>query len=128
MTVGMSSYKFCLLLIFTVNYSYALKLNPIFAINCGGQELIDSNGVKYSADSNNQGITSGYGQSFIIHRAHASDVPLYQTERYHTSSFFYEFPLPPDGEYVLHLKFAEVWFNNPFGKVGGLRQYINCAH
>ena len=117
MTYAMSSYEFCLLAILALHYASAAKLNPIFAINCGGYDVTDSNEVKYSADFNNQGIASSYGQSFIIHRAHASDMGLYQTERYHTSSFYYEFPMPPDGNYVLHLKFSEVWFNHPFGKV-----------
>lgn len=42
---------------------------------------------------------------------------LYQTERYDLQKFSYEIPLNDDGEFVLWLKFAEVWFNSPNMKV-----------
>ncbi|XP_047501782.1 malectin-like [Penaeus chinensis] len=42
---------------------------------------------------------------------------LYQTERYHHSTFGYEIPLKGDGDYVLVLKFSEVYFNAPDQKV-----------
>lgn len=42
---------------------------------------------------------------------------LYQTERYDLQSFSYEMDLVDDGDYVLWLKFAEVWFNAPNMKV-----------
>jgi hypothetical protein len=42
---------------------------------------------------------------------------LYQTERYHYSTFGYDLPLRGDGNYVLVLKFAEVYFNAPDQKV-----------
>lgn len=45
---------------------------------------------------------------------------LYQTERYHHSTFGYEIPLKGDGEYVLVLKFSEVYFNAPDQKVSWL--------
>ncbi|VDM33298.1 unnamed protein product [Hydatigera taeniaeformis] len=104
---------FCLV----VRGNLAAKLNPVFAVNCGGDEHIDSNGVLYFADFNDRGIASGHGLNLVMHRAPESDAVLYQTERYDTSSFFYEFPIPADGKYVLHLKFSEVWFQYPNGKV-----------
>lgn len=97
---------------------FAVKLNPIFAVNCGGDAHTDSNGVWYAADFNDRGTASGHGLNLVMHRAHENDAVLYQTERYDTSSFYYEFPLPTDGQYVLHLKFSEVWFQYPNGKVG----------
>ncbi|KAL5108658.1 Malectin-A [Taenia crassiceps] len=106
---------------------FAVKLNPVFAVNCGGDAHVDSNGVWYAADFNNRGIASGHGLNLVMHRVHESDAVLYQTERYDVSSFYYEFPFPDDGHYVLHLKFSEVWFQYPHGKVfsvelnGGLR-------
>ncbi len=42
---------------------------------------------------------------------------LYQTERYDLQKFSYEIDLTDDGDYVLWLKFAEVWFNGPNMKV-----------
>jgi hypothetical protein len=43
---------------------------------------------------------------------------LYQTERYHTSTFGYDIPVAEDGHYLLILKFSEVYFNAPNMKVG----------
>ena len=42
---------------------------------------------------------------------------LYQTERYDLQKFSYEIDLIDDGDYVLWMKFAEVWFNGPNMKV-----------
>uniref|UniRef100_A0A5K3ET89 Malectin domain-containing protein n=1 Tax=Mesocestoides corti TaxID=53468 RepID=A0A5K3ET89_MESCO len=95
----------------------ASKLKTVFAVNCGGDAHVDSNGVRYEADSNQLGVASDYGLNLIMHRAHEGDALLYQTERYGTSTFFYEFPIPADGQYVLHLKFSEVWFHHPNEKV-----------
>jgi hypothetical protein len=45
------------------------------------------------------------------------DMILYQTERYDLQKFSYEIDLTEDGDYVLWMKFAEVWFNGPNMKV-----------
>jgi hypothetical protein len=45
------------------------------------------------------------------------DMILYQTERYDLQKFSYEIDLTDDGDYVLWMKFAEVWFNGPNMKV-----------
>jgi hypothetical protein len=42
---------------------------------------------------------------------------LYQTERYDVQSFSYEIDLNEEGDFVLWMKFAEVWFNGPNMKV-----------
>ena len=42
---------------------------------------------------------------------------LYQTERYHTTSFSYDIPIDTEGEFILVTKFAEVYFTHPNGKV-----------
>lgn len=113
----MTAYGFYLSLIFILPSTFALKLNPIFAVNCGGNVHIDVNGVRYEADFNNIGIASSHGLNLILHRTPEQDAILYQTERYDTSSFSYEFPMPRDGDYVLHLKFSEVWFQQSNEKV-----------
>lgn len=92
----------------------------IFAVNCGGGKHVDRFGIKYSSDSNSVGIASDFGQSLIISRVHPEDMPLYQTERYHTTTFGYTTRVNGDGEYVLILKFAEVYFTAPGQKVTGL--------
>ena len=59
-----------------------------------------------------------YGKSLNIQRVVPQDAVLYQTERYHTGTFGYEFPIKGDGNYVLVTKFSEVWFTAPNQKVG----------
>ena len=89
----------------------------IFAVNCGGSKHTDRFGIKYASDSNPTGIASNFGESLIISRVHPEDMPLYQTERYHTSTFGYSARARGDGEYLLILKFAEVYFTGPGQKV-----------
>ncbi|VEL19761.1 unnamed protein product [Protopolystoma xenopodis] len=89
----------------------------IFAINCGGGAHVDSNGISYDPDTLETGIASSHGLSLAIMRVNELDRRLYQTERYSTDSFSYKLPVPPDGDYVLVLKFSEVWFRDPGQKV-----------
>lgn len=91
----------------------------VYAVNCGGAKHTDRFGIKYSSDSNPVGIPSDFGRNLIISRVHPEDMVLYQTERYHTTSFSYSTPLREDGEYLLILKFAEVYFTAPGQKVCG---------
>lgn len=89
----------------------------LFAVNCGGEAHIDSFGVKYQKDYLSVGISSDYGKSLLIQRVDPRDQILYQTERYHTSTFGYDLPAKDDGDYVLVLKFSEVWFTASNQKV-----------
>ena len=89
----------------------------IFAVNCGGGKHTDRFGIKYSSDSNPTGIASDFGYSLIIGRVHPDDMALYQTERYHSSTFGYSTRVSGDGEYLLVLKLAEVYFTAPGQKV-----------
>ncbi|XP_055592734.1 malectin-B [Uranotaenia lowii] len=94
--------------------------NVIYAINAGGDAHIDSHGIKYGRDPlmGKVGTESDYGkQLLMINRVKPNDEILYQTERYHHDTFAYELPLAGDGEYVLILKFCEVYFNAPNMKV-----------
>lgn len=105
--------------------SLLLSLHPllsdaykmVYALNCGGQKFTDSYGVRYKADTSKVGIVSEFGKTLAISRTRPEDMGLYQTERYHTSSFSYEVPIKEDGEYVLILKFSEVYFTFVGGKV-----------
>lgn len=63
------------------------------------------------------GEPSDYGKTLSIGRVLQGDQILYQTERYHTSDFSYDVPLKADGDYVIVLKFSEVWFNAAHQKV-----------
>lgn len=90
----------------------------IYAVNAGGDEFVDSNGIKYEKDRLSVGTSSEYGKSLLmIGRVKQKDEILYQTERYHTSTFGYEIPIEGDGDYLLILKFCEVYFNSPNMKV-----------
>jgi len=90
----------------------------IWAVNCGGDAHVDEYGIMYMRDPLQRiGVASDFGRSLLIQRVPPSDQILYQTERYHTQSFVYEVPISRDGEYVLVLKFCEVWFTQPNQKV-----------
>ncbi|XP_062549095.1 malectin-A [Armigeres subalbatus] len=97
-----------------------VQQNVIYAINAGGDSHVDSHGIKYARDPlmGKTGTESDYGkQLLMINRAKPNDELLYQTERYHHDTFGYDLPLAGDGEYVLILKFCEVYFNAPNMKV-----------
>jgi hypothetical protein len=95
-----------------------VALEVIYALNAGGDSFTDSNGIRYRRDYLTEGTPSDYGKSLDIKRVVPQDKILYQTERYHTESFSYSIPMPSgDGDYVLWLKFSEVWFNAPSLKV-----------
>lgn len=106
------------LLINLITYSYGYDV--IYAINAGGEEHRDVNGILYARDPlmDKVGIASDYGRQLLsIGRLQSQDEYLYQTERYHTSTFGYDIPTAADGEYVLILKFCEVYFQAPNMKV-----------
>ncbi|XP_033231379.1 malectin-A [Belonocnema kinseyi] len=94
-------------------------LEVIYAINAGGDAHTDSFGIRYAKDplSGKVGTGSDYGKQLLIGRANPGDQVLYQTERYHHSTFGYDVPITDDGEYVMILKFSEVYFNSPNMKV-----------
>lgn len=91
----------------------------IYAVNCGGDAHTDSHGVHYDRDplQGRIGIASDYGKRLLIGRVPPGDHILYQTERYHHNTFGYDIPAHNDGDYVLILKFSEVYFNAPDQKV-----------
>jgi len=104
-----------LLLVFALEVAAVGEV--IWAVNCGGEAHVDLYGVHYQRDWLNVGHASAHGRSIIIRRAPAPDQILYQTERYHTSNFAYDLSIKNDGDYVLVMKFSEVWFTQPNQKV-----------
>ena len=99
-------------------YSHVVySLESVFAVNCGGDSHTDFYGIRYKKDQLTEGYASDFGKSLIISRVPESDRILYQTERYHTTDFQYDIPIKEDGKYVLVLKFCEVYFKQPGGKV-----------
>ena len=90
----------------------------IWAVNCGGDQHIDQYGIVYQRDPlQRTGVASDFGRSLMIQRVSPQDQIIYQTERYHTNNFAYDVPISRDGDYVLVLKFCEVWFTQPNQKV-----------
>ncbi|CAK1581841.1 unnamed protein product [Parnassius mnemosyne] len=92
----------------------------VYAINAGGPAHTDIHGITYEKDplQGRVGTASDYGKQLVmIRRVNPKDEILYQTERYHHSTFGYDIPANSDGEYVLVLKFSEVYFNAPNMKV-----------
>lgn len=89
----------------------------VFAVNCGGPDHTDLNGVHYQGDKLSIGTASDFGKRLTISRVAQLDQILYQTERYHLSNFAYDIPIKDDGDYVLVLKFCEVYFQGPKLKV-----------
>lgn len=93
----------------------------VFAVNAGGEAHTDVHGIQYQRDPLKIGIASDYGKHLLsVGRVHPNDQILYQTERYHHSTFGYDIPINEDGDYVMVLKFCEVYFNAPNMKVGQL--------
>lgn len=91
----------------------------IYAVNAGGDAFTDGNKIHYIADPLHDkiGTASDFGKQLSIGRVPQWDEHLYQTERYHTSTFGYDVPIAGDGEYALVLKFSEVYFAAPNMKV-----------
>lgn len=91
----------------------------IYAINAGGDAHTDTFGIRYERDPlmGKVGTASDFGKQLLIGRVPQNDQILYQTERYHHSTFGYDIPINEDGDYVLVLKFSEVYFNAPNMKV-----------
>ena len=108
------------ILVNTLNF-ISCKLDTskvIAAVNCGGNEYIDSNGVRYEADKYfNGGTSSEHGLNFDI--KNTDDPQLYQTERWSSETLTYSLPLKSNinGKYVLILKFSEVYFNSKGEKI-----------
>jgi len=98
----------------------------LYALNAGGVSHVGSNGINYLADTSSVGVSSDYGARQHVRRASDQDQLLYQTERWHDSTFHYTIPVHEEGDFVLVLKFAEVYFHAPQQKVFDVR--INDQH
>ena len=109
------SYLLTILILAIIYNNILCKMEPskvVAAINCGGEDYTDSNGITYEKDNYyNGGTPSDHGLSFTI--KNTDDEILYQTERWSSETLTYSIPLKPNinGKYVLILKFSEVYFN-----------------
>jgi len=121
---GNDGFLFLLLLVVFTYGSHCLEV--IYAINAGGESHTDSYGIHYARDPlmGKVGTASDYGKQLIIGRISNVDQILYQTERYHHNTFGYDIPISQDGNYVMILKFCEVYFNSPNMKVTFFAKHI----
>ncbi|XP_012363319.1 malectin-like isoform X2 [Nomascus leucogenys] len=89
-----------------------LPESVIWAVNVGGEAHVDVHGIHFRKDplEGRVGRASDYGMKLPILRSNPEDQILYQTERYNEENFGYEVPIKEEGDYVLVLKFAEVYF------------------
>jgi hypothetical protein len=78
----------------------------VFAVNTGGTEYVDENGILYQTDTLYYGGKT-YKSSTSI--SDTNDDTLYQSERY--GNFSYDIPLA-NGNYLVTLKFAEIFWND----------------
>lgn len=110
---------FCISIILALLSDVVSIGDVIYAINAGGDSHTDVFGIKYERDPlfGKVGTPSDYGKQLLIGRVPQNDHILYQTERYHHSTFGYDIPINRDGDYVMVLKFCEVYFNGPNMKV-----------
>jgi len=101
----------------------------VWAVNSGGDRLV-TRGVVWKADNPVQRQASGGTEAFIpvpVKGVEPSEWPLYQTERYGTSNFFYDIPTPSqEGRYTIVLKFAEVAWREPNKKIFNV--VLNSKH
>ena len=110
-----------ILIYFQLITDISSKMDPskvIAAINCGGDEYTDSNGITYENDKYFLGGTSSdHGINYKIRNT--DDEILYQTERWSSETLTYSIPLKSNinGKYVLNLKFSEVYFTNKGDKI-----------
>ena len=90
-----------------------------FRINAGGAKYVDNAGKTWAADqvynsANKYGFVGGFTHSTSDAIANTTDDPLYQSERW--AMLAYRFDLP-NGNYMVRLLFAEIYFNQPNNRV-----------
>ncbi|KAL4660378.1 malectin isoform X2 [Arapaima gigas] len=101
----------------------SLAERVIWAVNAGGDAHTDVHGIHYKKDplEGKVGKASDYGMRLPILRSNPEDQILYQTERYNEDTFGYEVPIREEGDYILVMKYAEVYFAQSQQKVFDVR-------
>ncbi|KAM6965495.1 malectin isoform 1-T2 [Aplochiton taeniatus] len=101
----------------------SLAERVIWAVNAGGEAHTDVHGIHFKKDplEGKLGKASDYGMRLPILRSSPEDQILYQTERYNEDNFGYEVPIRDEGDYILVMKYAEVYFAQSQQKVFDVR-------
>ncbi|KAA0713825.1 Malectin [Triplophysa tibetana] len=107
----------------TMSAAPNLAERVIWAVNSGGDAHTDVHGIHFRKDplEGKLGKASDYGLRLPILRSSQEDQVLYQTERYNEDTFGYEVPIREEGDYILVLKFSEVYFAQSQQKVFDVR-------
>ncbi len=100
-------------------------ITTIARINAGGP-AVTSNGIVWDADANFTGGATFENPGIEI--ANTSDDIIYHTERFdqNMAGLTYNIPVPGEGEYIVALHFAEIFFGAPGGgeTLGGPNQRV----
>ncbi|XP_061841830.2 malectin [Nerophis lumbriciformis] len=101
----------------------SLAERVIWAVNAGGESHVDVHGIHFKKDplEGKVGKASDYGMRLPILRSSPEDQVLYQTERYNEDTFGYDIPIRDEGDYILVMKYAEVYFAQSQQKVFDVR-------
>ena len=115
--------KIIILVIIFILKELVFSLNPekvLIAINCGGDQYEDANGVIFEKDNyynDKNSVASDFGLQYDIELT--KDEELYQTERWANGDLVYTLPANniKQGKYIIILKFSEVYFSAADDKV-----------
>jgi len=86
----------------------------VAALNAGGSTFNSTSGIQYVGDASSGWVSGGAAYSTTDTIAGTVDDILYQSERY--GNFNYAIPLA-NGSYDLVLKFAEIYWDSPKGRL-----------
>ena len=120
---------------YTVNFTVVEEVTPppaelpvVIRINAGGNQVAFGDSV-FTADGYFTGNGKSYANNNITDVANTTQDELYRTERstnQSLQSFGYDIPLT-NGEYVVKLHFAEIYFGATGGGTGGSNKRVFSA-
>jgi Malectin domain len=96
---------FLLLLVLHIRPSHAYEVT--FAMNAGGDSHMDTNGVLYEEDNNNNDYRIHWVRNIKIFKAASHDAILYRT-MHMRRTMRYDIPINENGKYWLILMFVEI--------------------
>jgi hypothetical protein len=98
------------------NLTASYQAPPPVRIHAGGPALRDSSGRTWTEDT---GFTGGTAAVVNVPIAGTNHPEIYQSERFSNSPFEYRLALP-NGDYSVTLKFAELHYGTPGGRLFGV--------
>lgn len=114
-----------LLLFFLLHVHPALSYEVMFAMNAGGDGHVDTNGVQYAEDNNNNDYRIHWVRTIRIFNAASHDSVLYRT-MHMRRTMRYDIPVTENGNYWLILMFVEI--DEKASKKRVFDVYLNGKH